>query len=379
MPPAASSRCSPGSICWRSAPAGGGSRSTPRGTTAAASPRRRYRANSTNSRASGSRAPASSDRITLLLEDYRDLRGSYDALVSIEMIEAVGHQYLDTYFRQVQRPAAADRRDAAAGDHHPRPVLRRRRGARSTSSSASSSPAASSRRCRRSSTRAARATDMKLFHLEDIGPHYARTLRLWRERFLRAARARCARRAIPESFVRMWEYYLCYCEGGFEERAARRRADAADQAATPRRAASRPCMPRPPSGGTLAELKAVVGAGGWLGPSPSDIAPLLVDFRRLYRGATPLVLLPRDDGRGVADHCQICAPRHGRGGAAGRQHQLLRGGDAGRERLANRAVDAPAQPGAPRRSRERLDDRRGRLHAGGGAGRRARRSDGCFR
>jgi cyclopropane-fatty-acyl-phospholipid synthase len=62
-----------------------------------------------------------------------------------------------------------------------------------------------------------RATDLKLFHIEDIGPHYARTLRLWRERFLaRAGEVRA--QGYPENFLRLWEYYLCYCEGGFEER-----------------------------------------------------------------------------------------------------------------------------------------------------------------
>jgi len=63
----------------------------------------------------------------------------------------------------------------------------------------------------------ARVTDLKLFHLEDIGPHYARTLKMWRERFLaRVAEVRAL--GYPESFVRMWEFYLCYCEGGFAER-----------------------------------------------------------------------------------------------------------------------------------------------------------------
>ena len=63
----------------------------------------------------------------------------------------------------------------------------------------------------------ARATDFKLSHLEDIGPHYARTLKLWREGFFeRIADVRA--QGYPESFVRMWEFYLCYCEGGFEER-----------------------------------------------------------------------------------------------------------------------------------------------------------------
>ena len=62
----------------------------------------------------------------------------------------------------------------------------------------------------------ARVTDLKVFHMEDIGPHYARTLRLWRQRLL-ARRGDVLAQGYPESFVRMWEYYLCYCEGGFEE------------------------------------------------------------------------------------------------------------------------------------------------------------------
>jgi cyclopropane-fatty-acyl-phospholipid synthase len=62
------------------------------------------------------------------------------------------------------------------------------------------------------------ATDMKISHLEDIGPHYATTLRLWRERFF-ANLAAVRKLGLPESFVRLWEFYLCYCEGGFIERA----------------------------------------------------------------------------------------------------------------------------------------------------------------
>ena len=63
-----------------------------------------------------------------------------------------------------------------------------------------------------------RTTDLRLVHLEDIGPHYATTLRKWRENFfgnIEAVRAL----GYPERFIRMWEFYLCYCEGGFEERA----------------------------------------------------------------------------------------------------------------------------------------------------------------
>ncbi|MEY2921248.1 MAG: hypothetical protein RL261_2553, partial [Pseudomonadota bacterium] len=62
-----------------------------------------------------------------------------------------------------------------------------------------------------------RATDMKVYHLEDIGPHYATTLRRWRENFI-ARLADVRRLGYPDSFIRMWDFYLCYCEGGFLER-----------------------------------------------------------------------------------------------------------------------------------------------------------------
>ena len=62
-----------------------------------------------------------------------------------------------------------------------------------------------------------RMTDMTLFHLEDISPHYARTLSKWRNRFFgNIEKVRALN--FPETFIRMWEYYLCYCEGGFSER-----------------------------------------------------------------------------------------------------------------------------------------------------------------
>ena len=63
----------------------------------------------------------------------------------------------------------------------------------------------------------ARVTDLRIFHLEDITPHYARTLREWRKRFFdNIQKVRALK--FPETFLRMWEYYLCYCEGGFTER-----------------------------------------------------------------------------------------------------------------------------------------------------------------
>jgi cyclopropane-fatty-acyl-phospholipid synthase len=63
----------------------------------------------------------------------------------------------------------------------------------------------------------ARATDLRLYHLEDITDHYATTLRMWRERFFHNIE-KVRALGYPEIFIRMWEYYLCYCEGGFTER-----------------------------------------------------------------------------------------------------------------------------------------------------------------
>jgi cyclopropane-fatty-acyl-phospholipid synthase len=157
-----------------------------------------------------------SDRVTLLLEDYRDLQGQYDALVSIEMVEAVGHQYLDRYFRQCSallKPDGAMLLQAITiGDQFYDQAVRSVDFIKKFIFPGSFIPSVS---CLVDSV--ARATDMKLFHLEDIGPHYARTLRLWREAFL-ARLAEVRAQGYPESFVRMWEYYLAYCEGGFEER-----------------------------------------------------------------------------------------------------------------------------------------------------------------
>jgi cyclopropane-fatty-acyl-phospholipid synthase len=62
-----------------------------------------------------------------------------------------------------------------------------------------------------------RVTDLKIYHLEDIGPHYARTLALWRDNF-RGRLDAVRRLGYSEQFIRMWEFYLCYCEGGFLER-----------------------------------------------------------------------------------------------------------------------------------------------------------------
>lgn len=157
------------------------------------------------------------NHITLLLEDYRHLSGTYDKLVSIEMVEAVGHQFYDTYFAKVssllkpnglaliQAITIADQRYASAiqsVDFIQRYIF-------------PGSNIPSNTAMLQSITR---MTDMRLYDLEDIGPHYATTLRMWRKNFF-ANLTEVRQLGYSEEFIRMWEFYLCYCEGGFAERA----------------------------------------------------------------------------------------------------------------------------------------------------------------
>lgn len=156
------------------------------------------------------------DRVTVLLEDYRSLQGRYDKLVSIEMIEAVGAQYLTTYFAQlgrllsdrglalVQAITIEDHRYAQA--LHSVDFIKRYVFPGSFIPSIQAMLEAKTRSC-----------ELALVHLEDFGLSYARTLEAWRHRFLgRLSEVRAL--GFDERFVRMWEYYLAYCEGGFRER-----------------------------------------------------------------------------------------------------------------------------------------------------------------
>jgi cyclopropane-fatty-acyl-phospholipid synthase len=156
------------------------------------------------------------DRITVLLKDYRELEGQYDKLVSIEMVEAVGANYLDGYFRHCARllkPRGAMLLQAITlQDQHYRRALKSVDFIQRYVFPGSFIPSIEA--LSRSMTR---ASDFKIFHLEDIGPHYARTLRHWRERFM-ANLGRVRELGYGDAFIRLWEYYLCYCEGGFLER-----------------------------------------------------------------------------------------------------------------------------------------------------------------
>jgi cyclopropane-fatty-acyl-phospholipid synthase len=162
------------------------------------------------------RAAGLQDRVTLLLKDYRDLSGTYDKLVSVEMIEAVGHHYLDDYFAKCGSLLKPDGLMAlqaiTIADQFYAEALKSVDFIKRFVFPGSFIPSVSAM-----TDSIARSTDLRLFHLQDIGPHYATTLAKWRERFFGNAQQVRAL-GYPESFLRLWEFYLCYCEGGFLER-----------------------------------------------------------------------------------------------------------------------------------------------------------------
>ncbi|WP_171502989.1 SAM-dependent methyltransferase [Acinetobacter haemolyticus] len=153
-------------------------------------------------------------RVDIQLKDYRLLEGKYDKLVSIEMVEAVGEAYLSTYFQQcrqllkpnglalIQAITIEDARYLKAlttVDYIKRYIF-----------PGSFIP------CISVLTQTASEQKLTLKHLEDIGQSYAITIHHWRERFL-AAREQVLALGFDDNFIRMWDFYLCYCEGGFKE------------------------------------------------------------------------------------------------------------------------------------------------------------------
>jgi len=157
------------------------------------------------------------DKIEVLLSDYRNLTGKYDKLVSIEMIEAVGYQFYDTYFKAcgnllkqngimlLQAITITDQRYASAiksVDFIQRYIF----------------PGSCIPSVTAMLNSITKSSDMRLFDLEDIGPHYATTLARWRDNFFSNI-SEIRALGYPEAFILMWDFYLCYCEGGFEERA----------------------------------------------------------------------------------------------------------------------------------------------------------------
>jgi cyclopropane-fatty-acyl-phospholipid synthase len=156
------------------------------------------------------------ERVDIRLCDYRDIQGRFDHLVSIEMFEAVGLEYYDTFFAACERLLRAegrmflqtitmpDQRFAAyARDYDwTRKYI---------------FPGSLLASLREITASLERVTTLRIASLRDIAPDYARTLRCWRERFLDRQRE-VRQLGFDQRFIRMWEYYLSFCEAAFDVR-----------------------------------------------------------------------------------------------------------------------------------------------------------------
>ncbi|MYG32923.1 MAG: class I SAM-dependent methyltransferase [Cenarchaeum sp. SB0677_bin_16] len=155
------------------------------------------------------------DRVSIKVVDYRDITGEYDSVVSIEMLEAVGHRFLPTYFRKCDEVLAPGGRaviqvitipDNRYLRYRLRPDYIQRfifPGAHLPSLGAL--------------TRALRPTALGMRDREDLAAHYALTLATWRRRLLEQ-RQSLFDLGFDESFLRRWEFYFAYCEAAFRTR-----------------------------------------------------------------------------------------------------------------------------------------------------------------
>lgn len=155
--------------------------------------------------------------ITVLEQDYRLLQGRYDRIVSIEMIEAVGHQYLSQYFQQLNRLLKDDGllllQAITIPDHRYRYALKNIDFIKRYIFPGGFLPSV-----RVMLNHLGKDTQLTPMQVDDIGLDYARTLEDWRKRF-EAALESISAQGFDQRFQRMWQYYLCYCEGAFRERA----------------------------------------------------------------------------------------------------------------------------------------------------------------
>ncbi|NYF78617.1 SAM-dependent methyltransferase [Granulicella arctica] len=157
----------------------------------------------------------SNSKITLLFEDYRKLTGAFDKIVSIEMFEAVGFKHYDEFF------AACNRLLKPQGMMLLQTITMNERSFKGYLRQSDwikkyIFPGAELASVAGILQSTARVGTLQMAHLEEIGEHYAVTLRCWRQRFL-AKLADARAMGFEERFLRMWEYYLAYCEGGFLE------------------------------------------------------------------------------------------------------------------------------------------------------------------
>ena len=154
--------------------------------------------------------------VTLLLEDYRDLDGRYDKLVSIEMVEAIGAPYLDMYFKKLGELLKPDGlallQAITIEDHRYAQALKSVDFIKRHVFPGSFIPSIQALLDAKT-----RSSDLALVQLDDFGDSYARTLQAWRTRFMDQLQ-QVRVQGFDERFIRMWEFYLAYCEGGFRER-----------------------------------------------------------------------------------------------------------------------------------------------------------------
>lgn len=157
-----------------------------------------------------------SNRINVIEVDYRDLTGSFDKIISIEMIEAVGHNFLDAYFASCNRLLKPDGLFALQAitiqDRDSEHALSQVDFIQKHIFPGSFIPSLGALQ-----SSIARSSALRVIEIEDIGPHYVPTLQAWRANFL--SRLDDVRRlGFDERFIRLWTFYLCYCEGAFAER-----------------------------------------------------------------------------------------------------------------------------------------------------------------
>jgi cyclopropane-fatty-acyl-phospholipid synthase len=152
------------------------------------------------------------DLVDVRLQDYRDAAGQFDAVVSVEMIEAVGEQYWPTYFTALDgllKPGGRVGLQAITMPHDRMMATRRSY----TWIHKYVFPGGIIPSLRAIEDNLAAHTRLSIVERRELGPHYARTLALWRERFL--ANWEALSGSFDDTFRRMWEFYLAYCEAGF--------------------------------------------------------------------------------------------------------------------------------------------------------------------
>ena len=156
------------------------------------------------------------DRVTLLKKDYRNLTGRFDKLVSVEMIEAVGHHYLDVYLKKCSALLKAEGlaliQAITIEDRRYKQALKSVDFIKRYIFPGSFIPCVSA-----ILSSSAKHTDLRLINLEDFGESYAKTLNHWNQRF-NAQYEEIKHLGYSDEFIRMWKYYFCYCEGGFLEK-----------------------------------------------------------------------------------------------------------------------------------------------------------------